>query len=207
MAITYPLTFPTQGIVDIIFRGSSITSVSRSPFTGQEQVQRFQGQLWGATVAYPAMKRANAEEVISFLLKLYGRFGTFLMGDPNGATPRGEAGGTPLVDGASQTGDTLAIKGATVGQSNWLRAGDYISLGSGVNTHLHKVLTDANTDSIGDVTVDIWPELRTSPANNDPVTVSSCKGLFRLASNLTEFSIDVATIYGIEFECIESIQV
>lgn len=207
MPITYPLTFPSQGLVDVVFGMRSIVAVTRSPFTGQEQVQKHQGHLWEASVNYPAMKRENAEQVIAFLAKLNGREGTFLMGDPNGATPRGSASstpGTPIIDGASQTGVDLNIDGLPVGVSGYLLTGDYIGLGTGSSTRFHKVLDDVNTDSVGAATLTIWPELRSSPSDGATVIVSSAVCLFRLASNLSNFSIDVATFYGLSFAAVES---
>lgn len=208
MPITYPLTFPAKVPNSATLSMSSIVSVSRSPFTGQTQTQVYQGRLWGASIAYPRMKRAAAELVIAFLAKLDGKRGTFLMGDPAGDTPRGSAGsspGTPVVFGASQTGSDLDIDGLPGGASGYLLPGDYIHLGSGTTTHLHKVLDDVNVDSSGAATLVLWPELRESPANNDPVTVSGALGHFRLLENISSFSIDEALHYGIEFEAEEAL--
>ncbi len=210
MPITYPLTFPAKVPNSATLSMSSIVAVSRSPFTGQTQTQVYQGRLWGANISYPRMIRADAETIIAFLAKLDGKRGTFLMGDPAGGTPRGSAGttpGTPVVFGASQTGSDLNIDGLPGGASGYLLIGDYIQLGSGTGTHLHKVLDAVNADSSGAATLTLWPELRESPANNDPVTVSSALGHFRLLENLSEFSIDEALHYGVEFTAEEALVV
>jgi hypothetical protein len=55
------------------------------------------------------------------------------------------------------------------------------------------------------MTLDIWPRLRESPADNAVVVTTSTVGLFRLASNDTEWSVDEASIYGLTFGAVEAI--
>ena len=154
------------------------------------------------------MKRADAEEWISFLIKLKGSYGTFLLGDPSAITPRGTASsspGTPVVNGGSQTGDQLVIDGATASQTGYLKAGDYIQLGSGASAKFHKVLEDTDTDGSGNATLTIFPDLRSSPADDATVVVTNAKGVFRLSDNLINWNVDEASVYGITFGCAESL--
>jgi hypothetical protein len=154
------------------------------------------------------MIRANADEWNAWALKLNNREGTFLMGDPAAATPRGAAKdtpGTPLVKGAGQTGNTLAIDGAPASVTGYLLAGDTIQLGSGSAARLYKVLEDADSDAGGNATLTVWPKLRSSPADNDAVTVSNAVGLWRLAANQSAWDTDEALIYGIRFQAVEAL--
>ena len=122
MAITYPLSLPTNvSFSQARMIARSVVGVSRSPFTGEEQVQKHQGQWFEFDGKLPPMTRANAEEGISFLLKLNGRQYTFLLGDPSAKTARGIATGTPLINGASQTGNSLITDGWTASQTGILR--------------------------------------------------------------------------------------
>ena len=206
MTISYPLTLPTHtGIAAISLRAVNAVVYSRSPFTFAGQAFAYPGQMWQADVTLPPMKRADAEQWVAWLLSLRGQLGTFLLGDPLGATARGTPTGTPLVKGAGQTGGTLEIDGATSSVTNWLRAGDYIQLGSGSSARLHKVLQNATSDASGNVSLDIWPHIRTAPADNAAVTVSGAKGLFRLATNEQDWSIDAASIYGVTFSAMEAV--
>lgn len=206
MAISYPLTFPTiTGVRRIALRGRSAVARTESAFTFGQQIQAHAGQRWEAEVSLPPMKRASAEEWIAFLLSLNGMEGTFLMGDPNGAAPRGVATGTPVVKGASQTGASLVTDGWTISQTGILKVGDYIQLGSGSSTRLYKVLADANSDGSGNATFDIWPDLRSSPGDNDALTVSSARGLWRLAANEMPWEADWMAFYGITFPCVEAL--
>jgi hypothetical protein len=131
--------------------------------------------------------------------------GTFLLGDFVGGTARGTPTGTPLVNGASQSGGELVIDGATPDVTGWLKAGDYIQLGSAGTSRLHKVLQDVNSDGSGNVTLDIWPHLRSSPADNATVIISNPKGIFRLASNETAWTVSDLLLYGITFGASEVI--
>lgn len=209
--VTFPLAFPTiTGIDSIVLRTRTIVGKTLSPFTFQEQVQVHQGQRWEGSIKLPAMKRASAEEWIAFLLSLNGAEGTLLVGDPNGSIARGSASitpGAPEIFGAAQTGNQVDIDGVPASAVGYLLAGDYIQIGSGVNSHLHKVLQDTDSDSTGLIQPFIWPKLRGSPNDNSVVLVEDTVGTFRLASNTTEWSIDVATFYGIDFEIEESVLV
>lgn len=205
MAINYPLTLPTAtGIKRVTIRMRSVVAVTESAFTLQRQVQAHQGQRFEATVELPPMVRADADEWIAWLAKLNGQEGTFTMGDPAAASPRGTGGGAPLVNGASQTGNSLVTDGWNAGEGV-LKAGDYIQLGSGSTARLYKILNDVTSDGSGNATLDIWPSLRSSPANNDPITVTSTVGLWRLAGNVSSWDADEATLYGITFDAVEAL--
>lgn len=111
----------------------------------------------------------------------------------------------PFVNGAGQTGNSLAIDGASPNESSYLKAGDYIQLGTGATARLHKVLSDVVTNDAGQATIDIWPDLRSSPTDGSAVIISNTVGRFRLSSNQQSFSIDSASIYGISFDCVEAL--
>ena len=206
MAITYPVSFPASiGLANLNIRARTVVGINASPFTGQQQVYKHQGQWWEAEVSLPPMKRADAEQAVTFLLKMNGQYGTFLLGDKSSPATRGVGTGTPLVNGASQTGGDLVTDGWTPDTTGILKAGDWIQLGSGETTRLYKVLDDVDSDGSGNATISIFPDLRSSPDDDDAITVSNTQGLWRLASNETEYSIDQMSIYGITFACVEAL--
>lgn len=205
MSISYPLSLPTVNVARrITFAMNSIVGMSASPFTGAQQVYAHAGQFWGAEVELPPMEQADAAEWIGFLLSLNGREGTFLMGDPVNTTPRGIAAGTPLVYGADQTGNSLETDGWTISTTGIMKAGDWIQLGSGSSSTLHQLRQDASSDGTGYAVLEIWPGIRTAPADNAAITVSAAKGLWRLAENRQSYDIDLAEIYGLRFSCVEA---
>lgn len=205
---TYPLTLPTHtGIRSINIRAVNVVAYERSPFTLSGQAQASAGQGWAADVTLPPMKYEDAEQWNAWLLSLRGQFGTFLMGDPVRALARGSARGTDTVtvNGAGQTGENLNITSDQLSALEYLKAGDYIQLGSGISTTLHKVLVDVDTDASGNATLTLWPHVRTAPSNGATVVVENAKGRWRLSSNESEWSVNEASIYGISFSAMEAI--
>lgn len=206
MAVSFPLALPTTtGIAKIRISANNVVGVSMSPFTAKQQVYKYTGQFWEAEISLPPMKRSEAEYWISFLLKLNGSYGTFLLGDPNGETARGVVTGTPLVNGASQTGNELVTDGWTTSTTGILKAGDYIQLGSGASAKLHKVLDDVDSDGSGNATITIWPDLRSAPSDNAAIVVSGAKGVFRLSTNQSDWDVNEASIYGMTFPAREAL--
>jgi hypothetical protein len=206
MTISYPLSLPS-GIRtprSVRIGARSMVAMSESPFTGSQQVYAHAGEVWSMDCQLPPMTRAQAALWIGVLVALNGQEGTLLMGVPGYTTPQGTWSGTsPLVKGASQTGKTLAIDG--IGAGKTVLAGDYFSLGSGSSTHLHMVTQAATANGSGEVTLDIWPRLRSAPGDNDALTIASPKGQWRLADNTRSWSIDLAAIFGLSFNLIESL--
>jgi hypothetical protein len=209
MAESYPLNFPTVVKPSSVrFTAQSVVGISTSPFSFKQQVFRHPGERFQAEIALPPMTRAQAEEFNAFRLRLRGKFGTFLLGDPAGATPRGTASatpGTPVVNGASQTGDSLDIDGLPLSETGYLKAGDYIQLGSGATAQLHKVLEDVDTNGSGEATLNIYPALRSSPTDGSTVVVSDAKGVFRLTSNEMGWDVGLANFYGVTLAAVEAL--
>ena len=195
MAISFPITLPSSPAVQsVTITQVSVVAASRSPFTLKRQTQVHQGKLWRAELVYPIMTRAEGEPIIAARASLNGKEGTFYLSDPAGATPRGTATtpGTPVVKGASQTGQDINFDGAPINQTGYLVAGDWVSLGSGASTRLYKVLADANSNGSGDFTLTLWPDVVTAPADNATLTVSSAQGVFELSGNANPWEIDTS---------------
>ncbi len=130
---------------------------------------------------------------------------TFLMGDPNRLTARGALGGSPVVNGANQTGSSVSIDGCSNNITGWMKAGDYIQLGAASTARLHKVLQQVDTNGSGQATLDIWPNMVTAPTDGSTVVTSNTVGRWRLNSGEQDWSIDNASFYGITFACVQVI--
>jgi hypothetical protein len=205
MAITYPISLPaTPGPMEMEWGARTAGGKSASPYTLSAETFEWPGNLWLASVRYPKMSRAQADAVMAALISLYG-VGTFLLGPAGaGKTAKGVATGTPLVNGANQAGKVLITDGWTISQTGILKAWDFIQLGSGSTSRLHGVLQDADSDGGGNATLDIWPRLRESPADNSAIVVASPKGVFRLAAPEMKWSLDTAYTYGLSFDAEEA---
>ena len=196
MAVSYPMSLPTApGFRELTFRPVNITGMTRSEFTGQQQITQWQGEYWEADALVPQMVRASAEPWLAFLAALRGLTGTFLLGPETAArTAQGSPAGV-TVNGAGQSGTTITLAG-----TGSFAAGDWIQVGTGSTSRLHKVLVASSVAA----TVEIFPRLRESPTNGSSVVVASPKGVFRLADNTREWNIDVARHYGIRINAMEA---
>jgi len=202
---SYPLTFPTvSGIKTQRFALTRTVSVSASPFTGQEQVFQHEGEFWTTQITFPPMLKAKAAVVIAFLLQLRGRRGTFKIGDQDRKTIQGAATGTIRVNGASQTGNQVALDGFANSTSNVFKAGDYITIGS----YLYMVTEDVSSNASGEADVKIEPALRQgieTIADDATVTYSNTTTIMRLDSNETGWDTDEVSKYGITLSASESL--
>jgi hypothetical protein len=192
MAISYPLTPPSPfNLSRLSLTGVSATSRNTSPFTLQTQQYNWPGQAWLGSVDCPPMKRADAETVIAFLLAA--QRGTFYFQDYANPTNRGGVTGTLTVTTATANGTTLTFGGAT----GSFAVGDWLQIA----TSLYKVVQVNSSSS-----VDLFPALRKSYAGGTAITYSNAKGVFRLASPSTEWSIGEASIYGVGFAIVEDVE-
>ena len=194
MALSYPLATPTSiGIESIELRAVNAVATSQSPFTYKQQIISHGGQKWEASVNIPSVHRDKAAQWKALLVGLKGQTGTFLLGDPDYATPQGTVSSCTLTGSAGDETVTVVMTGT-------LLAGDYIQLGSGSAAKLHQVLLDQD----GDGTLEIWPALR-SDYTSETVIFNAPKGVFRLATNISSWSINNASTYGISFEAVEAL--
>lgn len=203
MTITYPLSLPSSpSFRSVRMIAENVSQRTEAPSTLAQTIYDRTGERWVFEVSYPTLTPAQAAEMRAFLLSLDGVVGTFLIGDPIAATPRGALGGTPLVNGNGQTGHTLLTKGWGAGITNVLRKGDYIQ----IQNRLYCVLTDTNSDGSGLATLDIWPNIRDpSPPNDTAITTSNCKALCRLQSSTVEWVSTYEQLYEVGFTAIEAI--
>jgi|TARA_R110002074_G_scaffold240159_3_gene411860 hypothetical protein len=196
MALTYPLSTPTTiGLESIELRAVNAVATSQSPFTYKQQTIVHGGQRWEASVSIPPVKRDLAAEWKAMLVGLKGSHGTFLLGDPDYATPRGTCTSCVVTGTVGDDAVSVVLTGT-------LKAGDYLQLGAAGGARLHQVLEDISADG----TVNIWPALRdTYTSSTGTANLASPKGVFRLAQNVTSWSINSASAYGISFEAVEVI--
>lgn len=198
MTISYPLALPTHtGIRSVEFRALNAVAYSQSPFTFSGQSFAYAGQMWQADITLPAMKRADAERWVAWLVSLRGQYGTFLLGDPLSTAIRGTASALTVTGAA---GDNTVT--ATVADGDTLLAGDMFQLGTGGDATMHKVLVDYTGTGSG-INLEIWPGLRKARSAVS-ADLTSPQGIFRLASNEQAWSVNEASVYGITFGAMEA---
>lgn len=199
MAIVFPLASPAQfGIAGVQWAPMNNTARAKAPFTLRDAVQVFDGAMWTGVLTIRPHVGATGRGLSAWLTSLQGRRGTFLLGDPAADVPLGSAAttpGTPVVDGAGQTGSAVDLRGLPVSATGYLLAGDYLQIGSAATARLHMALEDVDSDGGGLATATIWPSLRSSPADGAGVVVSGAEGVFALTTGAPGWSERPAPIH------------
>lgn len=180
----------------LTWRPESNTKTFRSPFNGASQTVRFPGTRWVCSLTFNNLSDEKARRIDSLVAELDGEYGRVKIRDwgRSGRTPAG----SPLVDGANQTGTELHSKGWTAGMVV-LRQGDYIT----VNDELKMVTADVSSASNGTALIPFAPMLRSSPPANAVIEVANPYGIFKLKDNQQGAGNRVPgvfTSYTLEFE-------
>ena len=148
--------------------------------TGKDQLRSVvqMGVEWDEI--WPPMFRGDpaVEGLLAFINDNYNRVAIFdithLLTPGSGRAPNGAGGGSPLVNGASQTGVSLATDGWSNSVTNVVRAGDVIRI-AGLSP-LYLITADASSNGVGQATLAINPPIvvGSSPLDNAIITRSSC---------------------------------
>lgn len=162
------------------FEYTANDAVMRSPLSGFVQTSgRGQGDYWRYRGVFHNLTTVNANLLRAFLVRLGGRQHRFTIHDHD-HTQQGLLAGTPLVDGASQTGTTLNTKGWTPGTT--IKAGDYCAfLNGNGRQELKMVMADVTADTAGLMALEVRPSIHASPADEASLDVTAPVGTFMLA--------------------------
>ena len=202
---TYPLTFPDVPVTSSSFRLVNLVADNTSPFTGEQQVYAYPGQYWEGEITLSNLSREHASLVQAFMAKCRGKFGTFLFHDTHadalGVRGSGETG---AVNGSGQSGNTLNLDGFT---PNTLIASacDYFQLGNALTVELKMLTENVLSDANGEAVAVFEPNVRRIPNDNEAISFSSPKGLFRLSENIVEWSSGEPNFYDINIAFREAV--
>jgi hypothetical protein len=110
--------------------------------------------------------------------------------------------GTPVVDGASQSGRTLSIEGATANLV--VRDGQFFSIETGGQHYLYMNVGQTILDGTGAGDLTIEPMLRVSPADGDTIHMAKpmIEGFIRGEEQMWQISL--GNILGLAFDLVES---
>jgi len=148
--------------------------------TGKDQLRSIitMGVEWDETWGPILRGDFRTEALLAFIQDNYNRsviFDITHFSTPgSGKAPNGTGGGTPLINGASQTGISINTDGWTATVTNVVRAGDVIRI-SGLSP-LYLITSDSNSNGAGQSVITIDPPIVTgsSPADNAPITRTGC---------------------------------
>lgn len=159
-------------------------SAFKSPLAGTSQILELPGSRWFFRARWSDLTPSDAALMRVFLSQLRGGANYFTAFHWGRYSPRGVASGSPTVNGAGQTGTSLAVGSAPASVTNWLMPDDYI----GVGGYLHQVTATVLTSGGGFATIPIEPPLRVSPTNAAAVTIVRPTAKFQLVTNAPSYS-------------------
>jgi hypothetical protein len=154
------------------------TKTFTSPLNGSTQTLSFPGHRWTTSLQFANLTRAEYQALYAFIVLLRGQGRRALLSNLLFPTPAGTAAGSPVVDGAGQTGSSLATSGWAHSQTV-LKAGDFFS----VNGELKLIVSDAVSDSSGNATIWFEPVLRQSPPDATALITSYPTARMKLVSD------------------------
>jgi hypothetical protein len=190
MAISYPLELPTgRSAAQVKMRRANVVAAPPSPFSGITQTTTYPGQWWEADITLPPIWGDVADDWIVFLASCQGKLGTFMLGDPSRALPRGAAvndAGSPEFVADGSVGNNLSIRGMPTSVTNYLLKADYLQIGSGTAARYHMLLSNLSSDGDGEGACNVWPRIRNPIDDGTAITVINAKGCFRMMSNIAE---------------------
>lgn len=168
------------------------TALFPSPLLSSISTLKRGSQLWRATYAFSTLRNDDRAEMMALIAELGGqenRLRVPVFDNPK----RGAYGGTPLVDGAGQTGKSIDIKGLSTGITDWIKRGDYFSIVVNGQPELKICRADASSDGSGLATLVFEPKLRAVPADEAAIYVedgvlTKPEGLFILTEQTNGWS-------------------
>jgi hypothetical protein len=140
----------------------------RSAFGGSTQRINRLGSRWAFEVELPPMTAANALAWTDLLVEA----DTGILELPEPGITIGSPG-TPLVNGASQTGSSLITDGWTAGYV--IPKGKWLSVSVSSLLYLYQTTASTTASGGGAATLPIRPLLRASPADNAALNVNPAK--------------------------------
>lgn len=177
----------------------------RSPFDGTEQTLRQPGERWAASMRWEGLTQAEWRPLLAFVTQLSGRAGRFTWSPsaliPRRATGTG-AGGGPFVNGAGQSGTTLATRNWAANAQAFL-TGDLLGFADPTGRpRLHMAVADATATAGGLASVTISPPIRVAPADGVAVTIVAPTAIWGLLQDRNPMEILRGLIAGgsLDFE-------
>ncbi len=196
--------FPTNpNFRSLNFKDNRPTLINQT-LSGRKQVRQVGSQYFSFTVAMPPLQQEKAQEVFAFLQKQKGSFEDFTIQAPLDNLGAGKSETDIQVVGSHVSGDaSIVLDGFTTNQTGALKAGDLIKFAN--HSKVYMVQTDIDANSSGQLTVLISPNLVTTLADNEAVTVNKPSFTVYLENNEIMYSTDASGFYSISFDVREVI--
>ena len=190
-------TFPTSPAFNSLSVSSFQPSFISRAISGRRQARQTHGQYFKMTAGFPPMTRAQFAPINAFVLKQRGQYESFQVVPPVLNAGLGSPAGTPLVNGADQTGRSVVTDGWN-NSITIFKAGDYLKFAN--HDKVYTVVADATSNGSGQSTITIEPALITSPATDSAITYTSVPFTVALTTRVQEFSTGTSGLFEFEID-------
>lgn len=192
--ITYPSTPRPQGMA---WRLVMPAQTNVSDWTGRRQTLASGRGWWEAQITFPPIVgTTNINAWRSFIAKSRGKANDFQV--PVDPTAQSSATATPLVNGAGQTGRTLATDGWPT-STTVLVAGQFVT----INNQLLQLTENVTSNGSGVATLTFEPPIRTAPSDNAAIEFKNPFCLMYLVEEPT-LSVETGYVYSLSLNLRES---
>ena len=198
MSGTFPLT-PAPSAIKIQSYQPTRVSIAHNL---RRSVRTNGAQRWVITADWVGLTRTQFAPIQAFVVAQRGQWDTFTAVLPAHKLPQGVASGSPLVNGASQQGRTLATRGWTASMAGVLKAGDFIGIAG--QTKVYMVTADASSDGYGNATLVIEPALMAVPADGSSLVIRNVPFTLALSSDTQESAVTPGAFYNFSLQFAEA---
>lgn len=192
--ITFPSTPKAQSMA---WRFVMPSQTNVSEWTGKRQTIASGRGWWECQITLPPIVgSSNINSWRSFIAQARGRTNDFQV--PVDPTAQSSASATPLVNGAGQTGRTLATDGWPV-SSTVLQAGQFVT----INNQLLQLTANVTSNGSGVATLTFEPPIRTAPSDNAPIEFKNPYALMYMVEEPV-LSVEAGYVYSLSLNLRES---
>lgn len=193
-------TYPNSPRMASLTLESIMPSLQSTSHSGRRNVRQLGAQRWKLTGTYSNLTRDQFMPLYAFSISQDGMYGSFDLVPEDLSTPRGAASGTPVVNGASQSGKSLITSGwdpsITV-----LKEGDVFKLST--TNKVYMITSDCVSDGTGGCTLSFSPALTTSPADLEALVVANVPFKVQFDSNMVKYAAAKPLLYSFDVSFIE----
>jgi hypothetical protein len=186
--INFTTALPQPARFAIGLRSPSL--VYTSALTGAVQTASVPGARWMVEMEWPPMRTLNSAALEAVLMRLRGRQNRLVLWHLARAALTGVGGGTPVVNGANQTGSTINISGLPINTANWALPGDMLGIGG----ELKMVTAAVSSNGAGQAAVSFEPPLRVAPSNGSAIVTAAPTAKFILADDAVRWTHEPARL-------------
>lgn len=195
--------FPSVPFTTLELRNNTPTIVSTS-LSGLENRTQVGTQYWSFTATFNNISDSQRRQIMGFLMSKRGNFSPFSIGLPEPfEDSSGNYATSPITISTGAAGATTVVGTGVSNSTLILKAGDFVSFAN--HNKVYMVTADATSTGSGQVSVNLWPALRTSVASST-MKHKNVEIYVRCSQDQISFSSDPNLLTTMDLDFVEVIQ-